>query len=265
MRGRWALLIALATGALAVPAASAGACTSLAHVTAFHGRAALTYNASASGTEPSSGASEHITLSREATNLEIDLTAKRVSRVLPGLVLFQGKVRGGAVAVNDSNSQSLGAESASGTFTYTGPANGGGAIVAISTSTCKYQVSANYLVYHGSYTGAEGLSTSGGASGLAIGEREPLPSSLHLVGGAGPQADNGCSDGSLLSGTLDLKPCFVPGGSWWTDFQELYLCHSLPPQSGCDATKPGPFGSASFNWSLRPTYAKTHKKPKKKA
>ncbi|HVP02756.1 MAG TPA: hypothetical protein VMT10_09315 [Solirubrobacteraceae bacterium] len=246
-----------------MPAASASACASLAHVTAFHGHVALTYTASASGSEPSDGALENITLSRKATSLDVALTDKQVSKVSSHLVLFTGKVRGGTVAVDDSYSQSLGTDSASGTFTHTGPADAGDALVAINTSSCKYQFGADYLVYHGTYAGDESLSTSGGASGGAVGEREQLPANLHLVGGAGPDADSDCSTGPLLV-SLGLKPCFEPGGGWWTDFQELYLCRSLPPTSGCDASKPGPFGSASLVWVLMPTYAKTLKPKKQK-
>ena len=262
MRGRLALLITLAAGSLAVPA-SASACASLAHVTAFHGHAALTYTTNASGKEPSSGALESIELSRRATNLQIDLTDKKISKVSSSLVLFLGKVRGGDVEVNDSYSQSLGATAQSGMFTHTGPANGGGALVAINTSTCKYQLATSYFVYQATYSGDEGLSISGGVSGAAVGERETLPANLHLVGGAGPDAEGGCSTAPLLI-SLGLTPCFSPSGGWWNDFEELYLCHSLPPISGCDASRPGPFGSASFVWVLTPTYAATKKKKKKK-
>jgi hypothetical protein len=54
---------------------------------------------------------------------------------------------------------------------------------------------------------------------------------------------------------VGIKPCYIPGGGWWGDFQELYVCHSLPPISGCDGSQPGPFGPANFIWTLKPIYA----------
>jgi hypothetical protein len=238
------LLTAL-TGLVIAPAA-ASACASVASVHAFTGHAFVSFIGSASGPITGSGGSESIGIDRKGATLELDLNHRVQGKgKFAGTYIYSGKVWAGTISVDDAFSLSEGS-SAEDTYSGNGAPAFGGASAFLDTATCRYVVAVNFGVdtqFHGDKI----LSAGTGVSLAAVGDRNKIPSSLHLVDGVGPDGYLTCPGDPILDG----KPCVEISGGWATDFAELKECGSFPPEGNC-ATGEKPIGDGKFLWVLKP-------------
>jgi hypothetical protein len=210
-------------GLLALPA-SAGACASLGGVHSFSGHAFLSFSGTASGPIEGSGGGETISLQRQGASLELNLNHRsRGKGQFSGIVFFGGRVRMGALNVDDEFAYSGGG--GSGRETYSGPEHSplGNAQLILDTDDCRYVLVASF------------------------GDRNKIPGNLHLIGGVGPAGYLDCPGDPLQSG----QPCVEIGGGWSVDFAELKQCGSFPPQGNC-ASGDKPIGDGKFIWVLKP-------------
>lgn len=237
------LLVALA--ALVIAPAGASACASVAGVHAFTGHAFISFTGSATATFEGSSGSESIGIDREGATLEFDLNHRiRGKGKFSGTYIYSGKVWAGTISVDDAFSVS---EGDSGEMTYSG--NGapafGGASVVLDTATCRYVVAANFGV-DTKFSGTVSLRTGTGVSLAAVGDRNKIPSNLHLIGGVGPDGYLDCPGDPIVDGTS----CVEIGGGWATEFAEFKECGSFPPKGNC-ATGEKPIGDGRFLWVLK--------------
>jgi hypothetical protein len=233
-------------GLLALPA-SAGACASLGGVHSFSGHAFLSFSGTASGPIEGSGGGETISLQRQGASLELNLNHRsRGKGQFSGIVFFGGRVRMGALNVDDEFAYSGGG--GSGRETYSGPEHSplGNAQLILDTDDCRYVLVASFGA-ETTFSGDEGLNPGPGVSVSAFGDRNKIPGNLHLIGGVGPAGYLDCPGDPLQSG----QPCVEIGGGWSVDFAELKQCGSFPPQGNC-ASGDKPIGDGKFIWVLKP-------------
>lgn len=247
---RFRLLLALCPcfAAFAIAPAAASACASPAGVHAFVGRFRVTYSGSVSGPIVGSGGTEHISLHRSAASVEVNLKHKvRGKGQFAGIYFFTGRARLGNVSVHDNFALSEGNSSAH--QTYSGPLKGplGGAALALDTEDCKYQFSAHFGAKT-KFSGDPTLRPGNGVFVSAYGDRNHIPSNLHLSGGAGPDPYLTCPGNPFLTG----KPCAAIGGGWANDFAELSECGQFPPEPNCGSGNEALKGSAEIIWVLKP-------------
>ena len=135
-----------ATAAPAVPT-QASSCPSLAHVTSLHGHAYMGFTATATGKDPDSGDTVAISLSRHASNLQVDLTRKLTNR---GFVTFVGHAHGGHIVVDDTYKDTdSGSTKYQGEESYSGPLFGssfGAAQLLVDTQTCVFKLHVSFIV-----------------------------------------------------------------------------------------------------------------------
>ena len=172
-----------ALGAVLLAPAAASACASLAGVHSFSGHAFLSFDGTASGPIEGTTGSETIALHREAASLKLNLPHKVVGKgPLKGVVIFSGKASLGTVTVHD-NFELSGDGSSSGSETYSAPAPPRSASVTIDTDNCRYVVSAGIGVKT-KYSGDPNLRPGAGVSVGVFGDRNPIPTNLHLAAGS---------------------------------------------------------------------------------
>jgi len=171
--------------------------------------------------------------------------------------MFTGKASGGSVTIKDAFDDTRGNETAHGEVFYSGVLNSGypnhgSATLFVDPRSCKYQLSIAFGVKT-HYAGDADLNPGPNVGGGADGEREKIPHSLHLAGGAGPDAfHSGCQE-ALFNGT----DCYSFGGGYSTDFMTLFDCHSAQAVNCSSGDKP--VGSAEFVWVLSPKFFKPKK------
>jgi hypothetical protein len=231
---------------LAIVPTAGRACTSPASVHAFTGHAYVSFTGSASGPIRGGGGSESIGIDRKGATLELDLNHRaRGKGKFAGTYIFSGKVWAGTISVDDAFSLSGGA-SGEETYAGTGPPAFGGASAFLDTDSCRYVIALNFGV-DTKYSGEGSLRRGTGVSLAAVGDRNKIPGSLHLVGGVGPDGYLTCPGDPILDG----KPCVEIGGGWATDFAELKECGAFPPEGNC-TTGEKPIGDGKFLWVLKP-------------
>ena len=103
-----------------------------------------------------------------------------------------GHAHGGLIVEQDSSKVTSSGQVQSGTQTHNGPltANDGTAQLTIDPASCTYQLHVAFFVA-GRYAGSKELEPYGNVGGAMWTAREKVPSSLHLVGGDGPDVYNG--------------------------------------------------------------------------
>jgi hypothetical protein len=246
------LVIALGAvlAALSLAPAAAGACASLTGIHSFTGHAFISFHGTASGPVESTNGTETISLQRTGTSLELNLNRRtRGKGKYAGVYFFSGKVRGGNVSVEDEKSFMEGGSTTSfGRETYHGPSLPpfGSATVVLDTTHCRYALTAGFGT-RTTFSGDEGLRSGDTAAVSAFSDHEKIPSSLHLIGGVGPDAYLGCPGDPLLSG----QDCIQYSGDWAVDYTELKQCGSFPPPGNCTSDEK-PAGDGKFLWVLKP-------------
>ncbi len=242
----------MAACAAAPPGASA--CASLAGVKSFHGTAHMVFGAAATGEDPGQGGSETITLNRVATGLKINLDERDIGKKDTA---FYGKASGGTVSVGDSFNNS--GDGFSGQENYNGPVKNstpqlGSAEVIIDhrKGMCRYDVVVGYGVTT-EFSGDEEVKPTSTVGAAAASGPVSLAESLNLSGSIPLPATLNCPDE-----TVPLRCYDFGGGGWTTEFGTLAQCHSVEAVNCSSDTEP--VGSATFGWSLSPTFEKHHKK-----
>lgn len=207
----------------------------------------MRFSATATGPETGGldGGRYTIALGRSASNLSLRLTARRVVSFTssPGIAVFAGKSTGGTVSVKDTlvKRDRGGRVVVSRKVIATARPLIVSAAVFLDTVRCLYEAQVSFVV----------RTPKGSVTGTAYSEREPIPSGLKLIGGAGPQAYLTCPGNPLLSG----KTCYELGGGLAVAYAELEQCKQDPPPGRCVPQDSRPLGDASMNWVLKPTFA----------
>jgi hypothetical protein len=246
LKARLPIATCAVLASLAIVPAVGRACTSPASVHAFTGHAYISFIGSASGPITGSGGSESIGIDRKGATLELDLNHRvRGKGKFAGTYIFSGKVWAGTISVDDAFSFSEGA-SGEETYSGTGAPAFGGASAVLDTDSCRYVVAVSFGV-DTKYSGDGSLRTGTGVSLAAVGDRNKIPGSLHLVGGVGPDGYLGCPGDPILDG----NPCVEISGGFANDFTELKECGSFPPEGNC-VTGEKPIGDGKFFWVLKP-------------
>jgi hypothetical protein len=240
---------------------AASSCPSFARVKSFHGLAGtLSFGASASANDASSGGTETIVLSRNGSNLPINLTAKVVSKVstggLAGVTIFVGKGSGGTVSVGDTFANS--GSGLIGKLQSSGPPSFITAAVGLNPTLCIYQLEVAFGA-PAVFSGDETVDPGKGVTAAVYSPREHIPASLKLSGSAQVEAlHSGCPGPD--PNAPPVTGCYQFGGGWANDFSTLESCHSVEAVNcGPDDQ---PEGTASFSWSLTPKFAFSTPKPK---
>ena len=162
-----------------------------------------------------------------------------------------GWVRGGHVVVKDDYSTAT----MHGALTYNGGSSSTIPVLAelvFDRVACQYVFQAGFAVDDATYNGDAPLRPVTRLGAGATSERYHIPANLHLNGGDGPEAGGPGCDNPIVND----KSCYSFSGGWSTDFATLFKCNSLSPESSGCASSDTSVGTATFTWSLTPTYAK---------
>ena len=245
-----AAVVAPAAMATAPRAAAGSACTSMAGVKGFKGRASIGFNAQAHGQDVGNGGTYSASLSRDLSGIAIRLTTKTVTR--PGVILFTGTAGGGDVTVNDSfvdtGANAAGKEEHNGPLTHQLPTYGS-AVLFVFPVPCRYQLEVAFGIQT-TFTGnVPGADPHPSITGSVYTAEDPISKSLTLSDDLDADVywGGGCPRDGMQRGLL---ACYMFGGG------EVGLC-GTSDLVAADCSGPSDQrlsdSTATFSWHLTPT------------
>ena len=222
--------------------ASTQACR-LASVSSLHGHISMTVHETASGEIPGTTHSEVISLSRQASNVAIDLKKKRLK--VRGWIGYYGYSHGGTFAVEDT--VAFTGSDTSGTLTANGPPTKVGAVLAaaIVNGSCGYELGVSFRK-KATFNGSPGLSYAATVSNAVVTPSRKVPPSGKLAGSA--QVPLEWDDCALLESP---GGCVAYSGAWSTDFTMLKRCNATSAGK-CPSADDTDLGEAQISWNLSP-------------
>jgi hypothetical protein len=213
----------------------------LASVGKLHGHLSMSVHETATGLVPGTTRSEVVSLSRQASNVSVQLKKKKLR--IPGWTGYYGYSQGGSFNVADSFDNGSGG---TGTLTGKGAPKRLGAVLAASPGGgCGYELGVTFALKT-TFSGSISLSVSPSVSDFIITPSRKVPSSGKLAGSATVRLEpTGCA--------LIYSPggCVMYSGGWSNDFTMFKRCGTTSAGK-CPSDDETDFGEAQINWNISP-------------